>query len=304
MRRQELSLSPQIYVIAVKWPGCLAGLRRLRDRIVLPPVNWSIALRSTDQSQLARFLHRLELRSALTSMERDAILGLGGQTHRFPARVDVVSPGEKVDTACLVADGLAARFDQMRDGERQLTSFYIPGDMCDLHSVVFPKAAWSITAISPLVVQRVPHGQLRDLCIQFPAIAIAFWRDGTVDTSIFAKWVGNLGRKNAKSRIAHIFCEMGVRTQAAELGSKTSYRLPVTQEQLGDATGLTSVHVNRTLQEIRGEGLLTFGAGQVEIHDWAMLAAVADFDPAYLMLAEPPQRIAPEVRGGERMAAG
>jgi CRP-like cAMP-binding protein len=248
------------------------------------------------------FLKRLLLRSALTGEEQRAILALTGETFRFAPHTDIVSPGEIVESTCLVTRGLVARYDQMLNGERQITSFYIPGDMCDLHSVVMPKTSWSITAISPATVLRVPHRRLRDLCIHYPAISLAFWRDGTVDASIFAKWVGNLGRKNAKARISHVMCEMGLRMEAASLGTRTSYDLPMTQEQFGEATGLTTVHVNRTLQEIRGAGLLAFRNGRVEINDWESLAETAEFDPSFLMLDEPPHRLAP-MSGGHEMAS-
>lgn len=244
-------------------------------------------------SPIPLFLNRLLLRSALTDDEQGAVGELTGDTQRYSAHRDIVSPGETVESACLVAKGLVARYDQMADGRRQITSFYIPGDMCDLHSVVAPKASWSITAISPVTIVRVSHRQLRDLCIRYPAIALAFWRDGTVDASIFAKWVGNLGRKDAKARIAHVMCEMGVRMEAAGLGARTSFELPLTQEQLGDATGLTPVHVNRTLQAIRGMGLLKFGGARVEIHNWDALAELAEFEPAFLMLDDPPRRMIP-----------
>jgi CRP-like cAMP-binding protein len=244
-------------------------------------------------SPISRFLDRLLLRSALTPDEQRAILSLVGETQRVAARRDIVSPDEVVTSACLVARGLVARYDQMLDGRRQITSFYIPGDMCDLHSVVAPKASWSITAVSPATIIRISHNELRELCIRSPAIGLAFWRDGTADASVFAKWVGNLGRKNAKARIAHVMCEMGMRTEAAGLGTRTSFELRATQEQLGEATGLTPVHVNRTLQEIRGQGLLTFRNGQVEISDWDALTSLAEFCPDYLMLEGPPHRVMP-----------
>ena len=245
------------------------------------------------QTPVSLFLKRLLVRSALTAGEQQAIIGLAGETRRYRAHTDIVSPGELVDRACLVSQGLVARFDQMLDGERQITSFYIPGDMCDLHSVVAPKASWSISALSPATVIHIPHSQLGELCLAYPAIGLAFWRDGTVDASLFAKWIGNLGRKDAKARIAHIMCEMGMRMESAGLGSRTCYDLPATQQQLADAAGLTTVHVNRTLQDIRAQGLLEFVNQRVEIGSWEKLAQVAEFDPGYLMLDDPPHRIAP-----------
>jgi len=104
--------------------------------------------------------------------------------------------------------------------------------------VVVPKASWSVTAVDHVSVVRIPHAQLRELCLNYPAIALAFWRDGTVDASIFAKWVGNIGRRNAKARIAHIICEMALRSEAAGLGERTGFQPNVTQEQLAEASGL------------------------------------------------------------------
>lgn len=233
------------------------------------------------------------LRSDLTAGEQRAILRLDGQKQRYRSRADIVRPGEIVQATCLVVQGVVARFDQMLDGRRQLTSFYIAGDMCDLHSVVAPKASWSITAISDVTVLRVPHTQLRDLCLAYPAIALAFWRDGTADASIFSKWVGNLGRKNAAARIAHLVCEMAVRIEAAGLGKRKAFDLPVVQEHIAEATGITVVHANRTLQELRARALLRIGGGRVEIPDWNALAHAAEFDPDYLLLEGPPHRVAP-----------
>lgn len=270
----------------------LSRRRWLSDLRVHPSDSWEVGVANNRDPALSLFLERLARRSFLTDEEKRAILGLQGTKNRYATHADIVSPGQCVDSACLVAKGLVGRYDQRLDGQRQVTSFYVAGDMCDLHSVVAPRASWSITAVSQATVIRVPHRQLRDLCVTYPAIALAFWRDGTVDASIFAKWVGNLGRKSAKERIAHLFCEMGVRIEAAGLGSRTSFDLPVTQTQLGEATGLTAVHVNRTLQEIRARDLLSFAQGRVEIRDWDALATVGEFDPGYLMLSGPPQRIA------------
>jgi CRP-like cAMP-binding protein len=245
------------------------------------------------QTALRRFLDRLLLRSALTKEEQEAIMSLGGDIDRCAPNDDIVSSHERVERACLVSSGLAGRYDQMLDGERQVTSIYVAGDMCDLHSVVAPRVSWSITALSRVTVIRVHHRQLRDLCIRYPGVAIAFWRDGTADAAIFAKWIGNLGRKNGKARIGHLFCEMGMRGEAAGLGSKTAYELPLTQAQLADTVGLTAVHVNRTLKDLNIGSLVHFRRGRVEIPDWEALTLLAEFDPAYLMLEGPPRRVFP-----------
>lgn len=240
----------------------------------------------TEESDLNRFLNRLLRHSPLSPSERKAILGLPGLRRRFAAKTDIVSPGQMTDAACLIVEGLAARFDQMRDGHRQTTALHIPGDMCDLHSAVQPKASWSITALNDVEVLRLPHAPLLEVAQNHPAIAVAFWRDSTADASILAKWVGNLGRKDATARVAHIFCEMGLRFEAAGIAVSTSYFLGMSQLQLADAAGLTPVHVNRVLQSLRARKLLSYRNGYVEIEDFIALAAIAEFDPDYLLVVE------------------
>jgi CRP-like cAMP-binding protein len=242
---------------------------------------------SAGNHALQRFLARLLSRSTLSAEEQRAILDLPCRVTKVPARRDIVSPGERVDQACLVGKGLVARFDQMRDGQRQIAAFHIAGDMCDLHSVVAPVAGWGIAAMAPSTLVFVPHPSLRDLAMRYPAVAMAFWRDGTADGSILAKWVGNLGRQDARARLAHLLCEFGIRFERAGLGTRTCFTLDLTQEQMADALGLTAVHVNRTIQRLRGEGAITTLNRTVEVADWRRLVEIADFDPAYLLFDEP-----------------
>jgi CRP-like cAMP-binding protein len=248
-------------------------------------------LESKEQQALSRFLAKLLLRSPLSEEQQRDILSLEGRLCRYPAHRDIVSPGERVHESCLIVDGLIGRFDQMSSGQRQITAFHVAGDMCDLHSVVVPTAAWCITALSNSTVMMIPHSQLHQLIDRHEAIAIAFWRETTVDGSRLAKWIGNMGRKGALSRLAHLFCEMGISMETAGLGTRLAFDLPATQEQIADAAGLTSVHTNRVLQELRGENLLIFRSGRVEILDWDRLASLAEFDPNYLVLRRPNESV-------------
>ncbi|HEY8434016.1 MAG TPA: Crp/Fnr family transcriptional regulator [Sphingomicrobium sp.] len=236
---------------------------------------------------LEKFLARLVLRSPLRIEQQQAILNLPYRAVQVRARADVVSPGDTVSHATLVAKGLTARFDQMRDGRRQIVAFHVPGDMCDLHSVVAPTAAWGIASVSAATILEVPHSALRAIATTYPEIAIAFWRDAVVDGSILSKWNGNLGRQSARARLAHLLCEMGTRMEVAGLASRTCFALDATQEQLADALGLTAVHVNRTYQSLRRDGLIATHSHIAQIDDWSRLAEVGDFDPAYLLLDEP-----------------
>jgi CRP-like cAMP-binding protein len=234
-------------------------------------------------ADLSLYLRRLSRHSKLEANESAAILSLKARAAWVEAHGDIVSPGETVGEACYVAGGLVGRFDQMLDGRRQITAIHIPGDMCDLHSAVLPKASWSITALTRTLTLRIPHKELMSLAIEHPNIAIAFWRDTALDAAVIGKWYGNMGRKNATARFAHLFCEMGVRMELAGLGKRTSYAFPLIQPALADAMGITAVHANRTLQALRETGNFEFRSGHVTISNWDALATLAEFDPGYLM---------------------
>lgn len=252
-----------------------------------------------NHAALSGFLNRLLLRSQLSAEEQDAILSLPSHALRVGSRRDIVLPGQAVEHCCLVVDGLAGRFDLMRDGSRQISAFHIAGDMCDLHSVVAPITGWGITALSTALICHVPHEDLRNIALAYPNLATAFWRDTAADGSILAKWVANLGQKDARARMAHLLCEMGMRMERAGLSARDCYSFPLNQEQIGDATGLTAVHVNRTLQTLRAEGAVTMHKPTVIIHDWDLLTRIAEFIPTFMLFEEKEQRVetgAPEPR--------
>ena len=239
---------------------------------------------SDSPADMRAFLARLLLRSELTPEAQRAILALKPRVMRTPSRQDIVMPGQTLDHACLVVSGLLARFDQVLAGDRQITAIYVPGDMCDLHSVVVPATAWGLTALSAVVSLQVPHSALRALAAEHPQIAQAFWRDTVADASILAKWISNLGRKSALARLSHLLCEIGMRLELAGVGDRTSYTFDVTQEQLGNMLGLTAVHVNRMLLTLRTDNVATARGHRVEISNWAKLAAIGEFDPDFLLL--------------------
>jgi CRP-like cAMP-binding protein len=140
--------------------------------------------------------------------------------------------------------------------------------------------------LTEATILQVPHAALCRVIDEFPNLALAFWRDGTADASIIAKWVGNLGRQDARARLAHLLCEFGIRMEQAGLGTRNSFELRITQEQMADALGLTPVHVNRTLQRLRAEGLVVCQAYRIEVDDWNALVDAAEFDPSYLLLGK------------------
>lgn len=211
------------------------------------------------------------------------MLSLSSGTDR-PARaqIDIVLPGEITTHSCLVVEGMIGRFGQLVDGRRQITAFHVAGDMCDLHSLMCATVGWSIQALTTTTMLKISHLELLKVARAHPAIAEAFWRDCVVDASILSQWVVNVGRRDARMRLAHILCEMGVRLEQAGLGTRTLFELHVTQTQLADALGLTAVHVNRVMQALRREGLIATLHREVRILDWDRLARVGEFDERYL----------------------
>ncbi len=234
---------------------------------------------------LQRWITRLLLRSELAPDEIAALADLPVEHLRFEANRDFVRLGEHTTHACVIVRGLAARFDQTASGARQITALHVAGDAADLHSVPLPRSAGALQALTPTEIARVPHAAIRELLARFPAIGMAFWRDCMVDAAILSKWALNIGRASARQRMAHLLCEMAVR-RAVLGGTLTQYELRATQTHLGDMTGLTNVHVNRTLRALASEGLATVRGGTVHIEDWERLVSEADFDIAYLHLPE------------------
>jgi CRP-like cAMP-binding protein len=197
----------------------------------------------------------------------------------------IVAEGQLVSECCVLVSGFACRHKVARDGKRQIVSFHVAGDILDIQHLLFETADHNVQMITNGEIAFVPISPLRILVRERPEIAIALWRDCLVDASIFREWVLNVGRRDAKMRIAHMLCEFATRCEAAGLGSPSTLWLPMTQEHIGDATGLTSVHVNRTLRSLREDGALE-GAGRFyKVADWDQLKYAASFNPAYLHLA-------------------
>lgn len=239
---------------------------------------------SDPPSPLDRFVLRLASLSPLGEEERAALQHLRGRVIQAGAGTDLVVPGSRAEGIHLIVEGLAGRFAQFSDGRRQITALHLPGDVPDLNAAAVPVASPSLHALVTTTVIKYPIEELAGLARRYPAIAEAFWAYGALDAVVLERWAGNLGRRAAVQRMAHLLCELSLRLEDAGRGQRHEFSLPVTQLQLGDALGLTPVHVNRTLKALRDEGLLTVKGRTFVIHDWDRLAALADFDLSYLLL--------------------
>ena len=236
-----------------------------------------------DPYPLQPFLDKLLSRCRLSGDECRAILKLPAWPVQVATNRDFVRLGEKVDHACFVLEGLVGRFGQNREGARQISAVHLPTDMVDLHSVVAPHACSALQALTVSTILRVPHAALREAARRHPAIAEAFWRECVVDAAVLAEWVVNVGRRTARARIAHLLCEVACRVERRSRPSGR-FAFPATQVHIGDMVGLTSVHVNRTLQDLRKDRLIDMRRRTVEILDWDGLAEAGEFEPDYLLL--------------------
>jgi CRP-like cAMP-binding protein len=226
----------------------------------------------------------LTQRAGLGAEDGAALLQLQGQVEQAGAHADIVPPGGAGDHVFFVLDGLAARFAQVLDGRRQITALHIAGDIAGLPGLVAPGGVWPLQALRATTYLRLPGAALRELAAARPGLAWTFWHESARDSAIQSHWFLNVSRRGARERLAHLLCELSVRLECAGLGKRDAFRLDATQASLGEALGLTPVHVNRMFQALRAEGLVSAAGRAIAIPDWSRLAEAADFDEAYLNL--------------------
>lgn len=228
-------------------------------------------------------LRRLEAVATPTEEERAVLSSLSGTIRQFRAHDDIVHIGDKPSVVCLVLEGVACRYKVSADGKRQIMSFHIAGDIPDLHSLFVDTMDHSLGALVPTAVLAIRHDLMRGIVENYPRIAHLLWRETLIDAAVYREWIVMRDRP-AYQRIAHLFCELFLRMQAIGLATDNVCELPLTQAQMGDALGLSNVHVNRTLQELRAEELIVLEGGTLTILDWDGLKLAGEFDPLYLHL--------------------
>lgn len=235
-------------------------------------------------SPLAPMAGKLQLWKKFTAEERAALLALPHQVEDVEPAGYIVREGEKTSHSCLLISGFAFRQKITRSGGRSISAVHLQGDIVDLQNSLLGVADHSVQALSRARIARIPRQAIIALAFDYPNIGMAMWYDTLVDASIFREWILNIARRDAQMRIAHLLCEFGVRLEALGLGDRAHYEFPMTQEQLADATGLTAVHVNRSLRDLEQRGLITRTTPYVAVGDWLKLKRAAEFDPAYLHL--------------------
>ena len=231
---------------------------------------------------LEPMLRKLQQWEKLNAADRQAVLDLPHTVERVEAARYIVREGDRPKHSCLLVSGFAFRQKVVADGSRSISAIHLRGDMVDLQNSLLREADHSVQALNNCTIALIPREAVRQIAFAFPNVGMAMWYDTLVDASIFREWLANIGRRSATAGLAHLICEMGLRFEVAGLGNRQHFELPMTQEQLADCTGLTAVHVNRTLKALEANGLISRSMRHVSIADWDRLTEVADFQSSYL----------------------
>lgn len=229
-------------------------------------------------------LLKLRARDDISAEEEQAIRDAVDPPKDIASDRTFIRAGEELTASTLLIEGMACRYKDLRNGQRQISELHVAGDFVDLHSFTLKKLDHNIMALTPCRIATVPHERLKRITELHPHLTRVYWFSTTLDAAIHREWQLSLGRRPAIAKAAHLFCELFVRLGIVGLTEGDSYALPLTQTDLAECLGLTSVHINRTLKELREQGLVEFRNGRVAIADHEGLKQVAEFNTDYLYL--------------------
>lgn len=227
---------------------------------------------------------RLRARDGISAAEEAAIRGLFAEMRPVAAGEVLVRAGQALDASILLLAGVVARQKDLADGRRQITELHVAGDFTDLHGFSLKRLDHDVVALTAGSIARAPHERILRLTEDHPHLARVYWFTTNLDAAIHREWEVSLGRRTARERIAHLFCELRVRLELVGLADDQGYPLALTQQTLAECVGITTVHVNRTLKELRDDRVVDLSRGRVTIFDPARLEHIAGFDASYLYL--------------------
>lgn len=229
-------------------------------------------------------LKRLRQRTEISSEEERAIRSAVIETRKLPADTIAIRSGEPLNSSLILLDGWMARSKDLQSGERQVTELHVAGDFADLHAYTLKCLEHDVLTMSDCTVAVLPHDRLKETFERHPRLGRIYWFVTNVDAAIHREWALSLGQRSAISRMALLFCELYARLEPVGRTNGKGYEFPLTQRELAECLGLTVVHANRTLQELRRRGLVELENRRLTIRDRPGLEGVAEFDPAYLYL--------------------
>lgn len=227
---------------------------------------------------------KLEGYEDLSDIDRRALDGLVPRLRHVDARADLIQEGDEPENVHLILDGYACRYKMLPDGRRQIMAYLVPGDFCDLNVFILDQMDHNIGTISACQVVDIPRKSIEAITANHPQITRAFWWCALVDEAVLREWLVNMGGRSPDRRLAHLLCELLVRLEAVAQITENSFFFPFTQADLADTMGLSTVHVHRTMRELRVQGLVTLKQRTLTIHDVDRLKAFCGFTPNYLHL--------------------
>lgn len=236
---------------------------------------------------ISQFLAKLRRFDSLSEEDLSVLESAAVKVRRLASHESVVREGDVPRSVHFLLSGYTCRYKVLSDGRRQITALLVPGDSCDLNGFLLNRMDHGIATLSVCALAQISRDAMVELTEKRPRLTRALWWSTLVDDAILREWLGNIGRRTASQRIAHLFCELLVRLQAVGLAQDNAFEFPMTQAELADTTGLSTVHVNRTLQELRAAGVITLRGKMLTINDVEALEATAGFDPFYLHLGTP-----------------
>lgn len=231
-------------------------------------------------------IHKLEHFGTLTAEDRDILTSLCAETFPVGSRTEVARDGERPTGIFVLLDGMACRFKLRANGARQILAYMVPGDFCDLDIALLDRRDHAIASLSPCRFARIAFDPLQDLAQDRNHLIALMRRANLMDDAILREWLVNLGSRSAIERIAHLLLELLTRLRTVGLARSDGYDLPTSQIDLADTTGLSTVHVNRTLQDLKRQGLIELRSRVLTIRNIPCLTSLSGFDPAYLAPAQ------------------
>lgn len=232
----------------------------------------------------SRMIARLRAIALLTEEDANLLASLPVTLQNLRGDYDIVREGDVSDRCCLLVDGYLIRHKVEAQGKRQILSFHVPGDIPDLYSLHLRPMDHNMSTLGPAVVAFIPHAAVMETLARSFSLTGVLWRETLVDAAIFREWLAILGKREALARIAHLVCELFLRLRSVGLVRGDRFTFPASQLDVADATGMTPVHANRMIQQLRAMGVLQWEGSDVTIADFDGLKRAADFDDRYLHL--------------------
>ena len=228
------------------------------------------------------FIDKLDTFETLSPDDVAALAAATALPRAHPAKFDLIREGDRPGPVFVMLDGWGCRYKILPNGSRQILGFLMPGDSCDLHVALLAEMDHSIQTISPASVARIDRADMDALMDRFPRLAKAMYISQLVDEGTMRAWITSMGRRTSIERVAHLMCELYLRARNVGLAVQPNFVMPLSQLVLADALGMTPVHLNRVLRELRLTGAMTLSRGTVLITDPRQLIEIAGFDENYL----------------------